>query len=212
MKVKDISGQLRRCAMNAMDKLALNSTFQCNAISDCSNMLLLNALKFNIEDKSPSIEVGTKLFGSGTKSTFSKKVRSTFSFNIEASLTKTYMITDKTDVSVEVPKDTKVTINLLRTMQDLECKFFNFSAVFELLRKYSAKWVNGGEIFREFDDCAAWMHNMIPKPLPYAVWERNFHQTHFIVFVTETSLLRYRRVFSETPSSIVLDILRISLS
>ena len=60
-------------------------------------------------------------------------------------MTKTYTATDKTDVSVEVPKETGVTIYLLRTIQDLEYKW---KAIFELLGKYSAKWVNGEGVFQ----------------------------------------------------------------
>jgi hypothetical protein len=53
IKVKDTSGQLKRCSMNAMDKSASSNTYQCEAITERTNMLELNALKFNIEDKSP---------------------------------------------------------------------------------------------------------------------------------------------------------------
>ena len=200
IKVKDTSGQLKRCSMNAMDRSASSSTYKCKALSDRTNMLALNALKFNIEDKSPlnvakpkpvkgfrpvicsahsnsykctkwlttsvstsstfkigsgfslavkvgaSVEVSAGLFGSGQKTTFSTEVTGTSSFNIESSKTKTYTTTDKTDVSVQVPKNTEITINLLRTVQDLEYKW---KAIFELLGKYSAKWANDQELFQD---------------------------------------------------------------
>ncbi|XP_028407487.1 uncharacterized protein LOC114530096 isoform X2 [Dendronephthya gigantea] len=200
IKVKDTSGQLKQCSMNAMDKSADNNTYKCKSISDRSNMLALNALKFNIEDKSSlnvakpepvkgfrpvicsaysnsykctkwlttsittsstfkigsgfslavkvglSTEVSSGLLGAGAKSTFTTDVTSTSSFNVESSTTKTYTTTDKTDISVKVPKDTEITINLLRTVQDLEYKW---KAIFELLGKYSAKWSNGREIFQD---------------------------------------------------------------
>ena len=53
IKVKDTSGQFKRCSMNSMDKSATSTTYQCKAISDRTNILALNALKFSIEDKSP---------------------------------------------------------------------------------------------------------------------------------------------------------------
>ena len=200
IKVKDSSGQFKRCSMNAMDKSASSSTYKCEAISDRNDILTLNALKFNIEDKSAlnvakpkpiigfrpvicsahstsykctkwltttistsstlkigtgfslavkvgaSVEVSAGLFGTGTKATFSIEITATASFNVESSKTKTYTTTDKTDVSIQVPKNTEITINLMRTVQDFEYKW---KAIFELLGKYSAKWKNGQEIFQD---------------------------------------------------------------
>ena len=200
IKVKDTNGQLKRCSMNAMDTSPSSDTYKCEAISNRTNMLQLNAVNFNIEDKSPlnvakpqpidgfrpvicsahsnpykctkwlttaistsstfkigtgfslavkvgaSVEIQGGLFGSGTKKTFSTEVTATSSLNVEASKTKTYTTTDKTDVSIEVPANTEITINLLRTVQDLEYKW---KAVFELLGKYSVKWKNNQEIFQD---------------------------------------------------------------
>ena len=53
IKVKDASGQLKHCTMNAMDTSASSETYQCKSLSDRTNMLSMNALKFNIEDKTP---------------------------------------------------------------------------------------------------------------------------------------------------------------
>ena len=89
-----------------------------------------------------SVEIGAGFLGSGTKSTFTTEITATASFDVESSKTNTYMTADKTDVSVQVPADTEITINYLRTVQDLEYKW---KAVFELLGKYSAKWKNGQE-------------------------------------------------------------------
>ena len=200
IKVKDTNGQLKRCSMNAVDRSPSSNTYKCEAFSNRTNMLELNALKFNIEDKSPlniakpqpvegfrpvicsahsnpykctkslttaistsstlkigtgfslavkvgaSVEVGAGFLGSGTKSTFSTDVTTTSSFNVEASKTKTHTRTDTTDVSIEVPANTEITINLLRTVQDLEYKW---KAVFELLGKYSVKWKNDQEISQD---------------------------------------------------------------
>ena len=200
IKVKDTSGQLKRCSMNSMDKSPSSSTYKCEAISDRTNMLELNALRFDIEDKSPlnvakpqpvkgfrpvicsahsnpykcskllttaistsstfkigtgfslavkvgaSVEVGAGFLGTGTKTTFSTEVTATSSFNVEASKTKSYTTTDQTDVSIEVPANTEITINLLRTVQDLEYKW---KAIFELLGKYSVKYRNNQEIFQD---------------------------------------------------------------
>ena len=200
IKVKDTSDQLKRCSMKAMDKSPSSSTYKCEPIADRTDMLELNALKFDIEDKSPlnvakpkpvegfrpvicsahsksykctkwlttevstsstltigagfsmavkvgaSVEVGAGFFGAGSKTTFSKDITQTSSFNVEASGTKTYSTTDKTDVSIEVPANTEITINLLRTVQDLEYKW---KAIFELLGKYSVKYGNKQEIFQD---------------------------------------------------------------
>ena len=70
-----------------------------------------------------SVKVDAGLLGSGTETTFSTEVTRTSSFNVESSKTKTYSTTDKTDVSIEVPANTEITINLLRTVQDLEYKW-----------------------------------------------------------------------------------------
>ena len=53
IKVKDASGQFKHCSMNAMDKTAARNTYKCKSLSDRTNMLALNALKFNIEDNTP---------------------------------------------------------------------------------------------------------------------------------------------------------------
>ena len=87
-----------------------------------------------------STEVEAKVFGSGTKTTFTQQITSTASLNVEASKTKTYSTTDKTDVSVQVPANTEIMINYLRSKVDVEYKW---KAVFQLLGKYSAKWKNG---------------------------------------------------------------------
>ena len=53
IKVKDTSGQFKHCSMNAMDKSASSDTYQCKSLSDHTIMLSMNALRFDIEDKSP---------------------------------------------------------------------------------------------------------------------------------------------------------------
>jgi hypothetical protein len=185
--------------MNAMDKSASSNTYQCEAITERTNMLALNAIKFNFEEKTPlnvsklqpikgfqplacsayhtsykctkqlttaistsstltigtgfslavkvgsSVAVDAKLFGIGKKTTFSREIMKT-SFSVDDSKTNTYTTTAKTDVSVQVPENTEITINILREVQDLEYKW---KAVFKLLGKYSAKWKNGQEIFQD---------------------------------------------------------------
>ena len=56
IKVKDASGQFKHCSMNAMDKSASSDTYQCKSLSDHTIMLSMNALRFDIEDKSPLTE------------------------------------------------------------------------------------------------------------------------------------------------------------
>ena len=200
IKVKDTSGQLKRCSMNSMDKSPSSSTYKCEAISDRTNMLELHTLKFNIEDKSPlnvakpepvegfrphicsahanpyectkwleaevstlstfkigtgfslvvevgtSMKVGAGFLGAEAKTTFSKDITKTTSFNVDSIKTKTYTKTERGKVSIKVPANTEITINLLRTVRDLEYKW---KAIFELLGKYSVKYRNNQEIFQD---------------------------------------------------------------
>ena len=74
-----------------------------------------------------SVEVGAGFLGAGSKATFSQDITQTSSFNVE-------------------PANTEITINLLRTVQDLEYKW---KAIFELLGKYSVKYENEQEIFQD---------------------------------------------------------------
>ena len=53
IQVKDTSDQLKHCSMKAMDKSPSSSTYKCEPIADRTDILELNALKFDIEDKSP---------------------------------------------------------------------------------------------------------------------------------------------------------------
>lgn len=232
VKVKDASGQFKHCSMNAMDTTASSSTYKCKALSDRKNMLVLNALSFKLQDKTPlnvakptpikgfrpvicsshtssykctkllstaistssslkigsgfslavkvgaSVEVGAMLFGAGTKTTFTTEVTASASFNVEASKTKTYTTTDKTDVSVQVPSNTEITINMLRTVQDLEYKW---KAVFQLLGKYSAKWKDGQENTQDVTTVLAG-----PKREMYAFGSWSYPGTDFIrVVVTD---------------------------
>ena len=200
IKVKDTFGQFKRWSINTMDKSPSSSTYKCEAMSDRTNILELNALKFNIEDKSPlnvtkpepvkgfrpvicsahansykcskwlttaistsstfkigtgfslavkvgvSVDVSAGFFGSGAKTTLFGAINGTSSFNVESNKTNTYTTTDKTNVSIEVPANTEITINLLRTVQDLEYKW---KAIFELLGKYSVKWRSNQEIVQD---------------------------------------------------------------
>ena len=86
-----------------------------------------------------SVELEAKFFGSGTKTTFSTEISASTSFNVESSRSNTYTTTDRTAVSVQVPANTEVTINLLRTVQNL---VYKWKAEFQMLGKYSLKWKN----------------------------------------------------------------------
>ena len=105
-----------------------------------------------------SVEVGAGFLRAGSKATFSQDITHTSSFNVEASGTKTYSTTDRTDVSIEVPANTEITINLLRTVQDLE---YRWKAIFELLGKYSVKYGNKQEIFQDVTNVlSGWKRQM----------------------------------------------------
>ena len=232
IKVKDTSGQFKHCSMNAMDKSAASSTYQCKSLTDRNDMLELNAKSFDIEDQTAlnvakptpikgftpvicsahtstyrctkwltaavstsstfkigtgfslavkvgaSVEVGAQFLGSGTKSTFTTEVTATSNLNIEASKTNTYTTTDKTDVSVEVPPNTEIMINYLRTKVDIEYKW---KAVFQLLGKYSAKWKNGQEKMQDVTTVLAG-----PKREMYAFGSWSYPGTNVIrVVITD---------------------------
>ncbi len=51
INITDTSGKLKQCSMNAMDKTPESKTFSCKAISNPKNILKLEAMSFNIEDK-----------------------------------------------------------------------------------------------------------------------------------------------------------------
>lgn len=93
-----------------------------------------------------SVELEAKFFGSGTKTAFSTEISASTSFNVESSRSNTYSTTDRTAVSVQVPANTEVTINLLRTVQNL---VYKWKADFQLLGKYSLKWKNEQESFQD---------------------------------------------------------------
>ena len=65
---------------------------------------------------------------------------------MESSRSNTYTTTDRTDVSVQVPANTEVMINLLRTVQNL---VYKWKAEFQMLGKYSLKWKNEQEFFQD---------------------------------------------------------------
>ena len=110
IEVKDTSGQLKRCSMNAVDRSLHSKT-------------------------------------SFSKTTFSTDITAASSFSVEASKTKTNMTTDKTDASIEVPANTEITINLLRTVpawntngkQSSNC-WENILQSGRILRKSSKMW------------------------------------------------------------------------
>ena len=87
-----------------------------------------------------SVETSASFFGSGVKVAFQTEVSMSTSFNTERSTSSTKTTTDKTKVSILVPKNTRMRINMLRTIEDLEYKW---KAFFTLMGKYSLKWSNG---------------------------------------------------------------------
>ena len=93
-----------------------------------------------------SVAASAGFLGFGAKAAFSTELTTTTSLNVDDSKTKTYTTTDETEVSIKVPENTEITINLLRTVQDMEYKW---KADFELLGKYSVVWANGQEIFQD---------------------------------------------------------------
>ena len=86
-----------------------------------------------------SVETSASFFGSGVKVAFQTEVSMSSSFNTERSTSMTKTTTDKTQVSIVVPKNTQMRINMLRATEDLEYKW---KAFFTLVGKYSMKWNN----------------------------------------------------------------------
>jgi len=125
-----------------------------------------------------SVEVGEMLFGIDEKTTFTTQLSATTSFSIDNSWTSGHRTEEDTIVQVEVPSNTEVTINIMRTKEDIEYKW---KAVFELLGMYSAKWMNGHEQTEDVTTVLSGLHREL-----YAFGRWNYPGTDFLrVIITD---------------------------
>ena len=116
IKVKDTSGQLERCSMSTMDKSPSSSTYKCEAISERTDMLELDALKFDIEEKS-TLNVAKPGLVEGFRpvicSAHSSPYRCTKWLTIEVSTSSTWSIGAGFSMAVKVGASVKVDAGLL---------------------------------------------------------------------------------------------------
>ncbi|XP_046861166.1 uncharacterized protein LOC124454401 [Xenia sp. Carnegie-2017] len=89
---------------------------------------------------SASISSG-KVIKTPVSVTFSKQISKTKSFSRGSRNTKTISKTDTTDVSINVPPNDEITINLMKSVQDLT---YQWKAEFELDGWYSIEWNKSG--------------------------------------------------------------------
>jgi len=111
-------------------------------ISDINSLKIGTGLTSTVTTTG-SMVIGELVGGVGMEATFDAQISSAHAFNVDSSWTVTNQTEDRTDVSIEVPINTEVTINMMRTVQDLEYKW---KSVFQLLGKYSVKWNNGQQL------------------------------------------------------------------
>jgi hypothetical protein len=114
------------------------------------------------------------------QSTFNQEVAFALAFNVDSGWTHSTTISDKTDVSIEVPSNTQVTINMMKTVQDLE---YTWTGVFQLLGTYSAKWANGQEVIQDVTTVLSG-----PNRDMYAFGRWSYPDTAFIrVIITDSN-------------------------
>jgi len=200
VNVRDTSGQLKQCSMNAMDTTPSTSSYECTVLSvQPDDMLVLDTISFDLEDTSSrnvaeptripgfspticsarstpyrctkwlvatvtqsnsfnirtglttTVKAGHEVVTGGSppipiKTKFKQEVALGSTFNVESGWRRSTDISDKTDVSIEVPSNTELTINMMKTVQDLE---YTWKGVFKLLGTYSAKWADGQEVVQD---------------------------------------------------------------
>jgi len=89
---------------------------------------------------STGVEIDAEFMGSGTKTNFQKEVSSSASFNCESSRTRETSTTDKTSVTVMVPANKQVMMNLMRTTVDVQ---YRWKGDFKAVGVYNIIWDNG---------------------------------------------------------------------
>jgi len=95
---------------------------------------------------SDGVEVDETFFGSGMKENFQAAVSSQSSFNTESSKTTETQVYESTTVTVQVPPGEDITINMLRSTQNIQ---YRWKGIFEALGKYSAVWDNNYEYIQD---------------------------------------------------------------
>jgi len=92
------------------------------------------------------VEVESKFFGSGITTSFQEEVSASSSFNTESSRTTETTTTDSTTVTVDVPVNTQITINMLRSTENIQ---YRWKGNFEVIGPYFADWDNGYEYMQD---------------------------------------------------------------
>jgi len=84
-----------------------------------------------------SMEYESKFLGAGSKIGFNLEVSGSTEFNTERSKSTTHEVSDETEVSLDVPANKTMKIDMMRSKEDLEYKWM---ADFQLLGKYQTNW------------------------------------------------------------------------
>lgn len=92
------------------------------------------------------VGIETSIFGVKASAEFSTQIQSTSSFNIESSKTTTESLADQTHITVDVPANEQVTIDLLRKKVDI---VYKWKGIFQTLGKYQLKWTNGDSTYQD---------------------------------------------------------------
>ena len=114
--------------------------------------------------------MGWPKFGIGAtlKTTVESSISKSRSFNIEASRTTTRSVSDETQVRLTVPKNKDVTINLMRSKQDI---IYIWKGIFETVGKYELEWEYGGtEPHRLAQDVTTALTTSSRKVFAFGTW------------------------------------------
>ncbi|XP_066912196.1 uncharacterized protein [Clytia hemisphaerica] len=129
---------------------ASNKAYRCNkrmtsTISTSSTLKIGSGFSMGV---TIGAKVGFEAGAFGVKATgeFSTQVSSTSTFNVERSKTCTISFTDQTDISVNVPANEQVMIDLLRKKVDI---VYKWKGVFQMLGKYKLSWSDGDSKFQD---------------------------------------------------------------
>jgi len=130
--------------------LPSSGTYQCKkdlttSITQSSTLTIGTGFQLGVEIGA-SVEVTSKFFGTGITSSFQSAVSSSTSFNVEGSKTTETTTSESTTVTVEVPPQTQVTINMLRATVNME---YRWKGIFEVIGKYFAVWDNEYEYMQD---------------------------------------------------------------
>ncbi|XP_066925842.1 uncharacterized protein [Clytia hemisphaerica] len=129
---------------------ASNKAYTCNK-RVTSTITTSSTLKIG-SGFSMGVTIGTKVgleasaFGVKASTEFSTQISASSTFNVERSKTHVQSMADQTHVTVDVPANEGVMINLLRKKVDI---VYKWKGIFQMLGKYKLSWNNGDSTFQD---------------------------------------------------------------